>query len=111
MEAVYKIWPEKALLKTVYTIMQAAIESAEIAEKAWKMGNLEKEERNVYAKKLVKEAVNKVGITITPQIEMVINGAIEAVCMVLPHEKKPEAQEETEEEENVSAVPVVRGDE
>lgn len=84
--------------------MKAAIEGAEIAEKAWKMGNLEKDERNAYAKKLVKETLDKAGIEITPQVELIVAGVIEAVCIVLPHEKK-EAYEE------VSAVPVIRGDE
>lgn len=87
VEAVYKIWPEKTELKTVHTIMTAAIEATEIAEKAWQMGNLEKDERNAYAKKLVKETLSKAGITITPQVELIIAGVIEAVCIVLPHEK------------------------
>lgn len=68
--------------------MTAAIEATEIAEKAWKMGNLEKDERNTYAKTLVKETLGKAGITVTPQIEMIVSGVIEAVCIVLPHEKK-----------------------
>ena len=88
VEAIYKIWPEQTALKTVHTIITAAIEGAEIAEKAWKMGNLEKDERNIYAKTLVKEVLDKAGITVTPQVEMIVSGVIEAVCIVLPHEKK-----------------------
>ena len=102
-EAVYNIWPDKKELKVVHTIMKAAIEGAEIAEKAWKMGNLDKDERNAYAKKLVKETLSKAGIEITPQVEMIVSGIIEAVCIVLPHEKKDCGEE-------VSAVPVIRGD-
>ena len=94
VEAVYKIWPNKAELKTVYTIMTAAIEATEIAEKAWQMGNLEKDERNAYAKKLVKETLGKAGITVTPQIDMIVAGVIEAVCIVLPHQKKVEPEPE-----------------
>ena len=88
VEAVYKMWPEKAVLKTVYIIMNAAIEGAEIAEKAWQMGNLEDDERNAYAKKLVKETLGKADIIVTPQIDMIVNGIIEAVCMILPHQNK-----------------------
>ena len=84
-EAVYNIWPDKKELKIVHTVMKAAIEGAEIAEKAWKMGNLEREERNPYAKKLVKETLAKAGIDVTPQVELIISGVIEAVCIVLPH--------------------------
>lgn len=104
VEAVCNIWPDKKILKTIHTVMKAAIEGAEIAEKAWKMGNLEKDERNAYAKKLVKETLAKAGIEITPQIELIIGGVIEAVCILLPHENN-----KTEEE--VPVTPVVRGDE
>ncbi len=104
VEAVYNIWPEKKQLKTVYTIITAAIDAAEIAEKAWKMGNLEGDERNAFAKSLSKDTLTKLGIEITPQIEMIVSGIIEAVCIVLPHENK------NVEEEDVSATPVIRGD-
>lgn len=90
-DAVYNIWPERKELKTVSIVMRAAIEGAQIAEQAWKLGNLAKEERNAYAKSLVKETLGKAGIEITPQIAMIIDGIIEAVCMVLPHEKNHDA--------------------
>ena len=90
VEAVANIWPERSELQTVRTIMKAAIEGAEIAEKAWKMGNLEKEDRNPYAKALVRETLSKAGIAVTPQVSIIVDGVIEAVCMVLPHAKKPE---------------------
>ena len=106
VEAVYKIWPDKKPLKIVYIIVQAAVEGAEIAEKAWQIGNIEKEDRNAFAKALVKDTLNKAGITITPQVEAIIAGIIEAVCIVLPHENK----NTEEEEEEVTAIPVVRGD-
>lgn len=89
-EAIYKIWPDKKPIKIVYVIMIAAIEGAEIAERAWQMGNLEKEDRNAFAKNLVKETLGKAGITVTPQVEAIIAGVIEAVCIVLPHNSKPE---------------------
>ena len=103
VEAVYKIWPDKKPLKIVYIIVNAAIEGAEIAEKAWQIGNIEKEDRNAFAKTLVKDTLNKAGITITPQVEAIIAGIIEAVCIVLPHN-----QDKTGEE--VTAIPVIRGD-
>ena len=101
-QAIYNIWPDKKELKVVNIVMNAAIEGAEIAEKAWKVGNLKKDERNAYAKNLVKETLVKAGIEVTPQIEMIVSGVIEAVCIVLPHEKK--------EEQEVSATPLIRGD-
>lgn len=90
-DAVYNIWPERKELKTVSVVMRAAIEGAQIAEKAWKLGNLAKEERNAYAKTLIKETLDKAGIEITPQISMIVDGIIEAVCMILPHEKNHDA--------------------
>ena len=104
-QAIYNIWPDTKELKIVNTIMNAAIDGAELAEKAWKMGNLEKDERNVYAKKLVKETLTKAGIEVTPQIEMIVSGIIEAVCIVLPHSK-----DTNENEQEVSATPLIRGD-
>lgn len=101
-QAIYNIWPDKKELKVVNIIMNAAIDGAEIAEKAWKMGNLDKDERNAYAKKLVEETLAKAGIEVTPQIEIIVSGIIEAVCIVLPHEKK--------EDQEVSATPLIRGD-
>ena len=101
-EAIYNIWPDKKELKVVHIVMKAAIEGAEIAEKAWKMGNLDKDERNAYAKKLVKETLAKAGIEITSQIELIVSGVIEAVCIVLPHKKN--------NTEDASAIPLVRGD-
>lgn len=88
------LWPDRKELKVVHTVMKAAIEGAEIAEKAWKLGNIPKDERNAFAKGLVKETLEKAGIVITPQIEMIIAGAIEATCIVLPHEKKKQNDEE-----------------
>lgn len=87
-EAVYHMWPEKRELKILNTVMKASVEATEIAEKAWRMGNLEKEDRNRMAKALVKDTLAKAYIEITPQIEMIVDGVIEAVCMVLPHENK-----------------------
>ena len=84
--AVYNVFPGHAEAKVVQDIMKAAINGAELAEKAWKMGALEKDERNAYAKTLVANTLAEAGITVTPQIQMIINGAIEATCMVLPHE-------------------------
>ena len=72
-----------------------------MAEKAWKLGELTKEERNPYAKTIIKETLAEAGIEVTPQISMIVDGIIEAVCFVLPHEKK-------NEDEN---VPIIRGEE
>ena len=90
VEAAYKLWPNDAL-RIVHTVLKAGAESAETAEKAWLMGDLEKEKRNEYAKTLAKETLEKANIEITPQIEMIIGGIIEVVCILLPHGQTPKA--------------------
>ena len=94
VEAIYHIWPERKALRSVSVIMTAAIEGAEIVEKAWQMGNLEKDDRNAFAKVLVRDTLSKAGITITPQVEAIVAGVIEAVCIVLPHQPKEEPKTE-----------------
>lgn len=84
-KAVYNVLPGKEKVKELDTVVDVAVKAAEMAEKAWKMGSLEKEERNAYAKKLVAEALAEAGIEITDQVKMIIDGAIEATCMILPH--------------------------
>ncbi len=83
--AVYKVFPGRKELKTVQVVVNAAVKGAELAEQAWKMGSLEKEERNAYAKKLIADMLAEAGIEVTTQVQMIIDGAIEATCMILPH--------------------------
>ena len=76
-------------LKLVYMAMKAGAESAQFAEQAWLMGELDKEHRNDYAKGLANAILVKAGIEVTPQVEMIISGIIEAVCFLLPHGVEP----------------------
>lgn len=89
-EAISGIWPDRKELRMIQTVAKAAIEATEIAERAWKIGNLDKEDRNPFAKALVKDALGKAGIAVTPQIAMIVDGAIEATCLLLPHETPAE---------------------
>lgn len=98
VEAIYHIWPERREFAIVHTVMLAAIDAAEVAEQAWHLGNLEREDRNKFAKALVKDTLIKAGITMTSQIELIVAGVIEAVCIVLPHENMPEPEPEDEVE-------------
>lgn len=93
-EALSGIWPNRKELKLIQTVTRAAIEAAEIAERAWKIGNLEREDRNPFAKALVKDTLSRLGIGITDQIAMIVDGAIEATCLILPHERKKEPEPE-----------------
>ena len=93
--AVYKVFPHKESEEIVEKVVKAAVKGAEIAEAAWKAGKLPKEERNAYAKKWIADTLFEAGIEVTDQIRAIIDGAIEATCMILPHD---ELKEENEEE-------------
>lgn len=88
VQAVANIQPSKYLGK-ILDVLKAASEGAKVAEELWLMGDLEKEERNIYAKQLAHAILNDSGIEITKQIEVIINGIIEVVCVLLPHGVKP----------------------
>lgn len=92
IEALYKLVPNETL-RVIKTILNAAVDATELAEKAWLMGELGREERNPYAKTLARNVLEKAGITVTAQVEAIINGVIEMTCMVLPHGVKPEEKE------------------
>ena len=49
------------------------------------MGKLPKEERNDYAQLIVADVLKEAGITVTEQIQMIIDGGIEMMCLLLPH--------------------------
>lgn len=72
-------------------MLDAAVDATEVAEKAWLMGELPREERNPHAKELARATLEKAGIEITAQIEAIISGVIEMTCMVLPHGVEPKA--------------------
>lgn len=55
------------------------------------MGQISKEERNKYAKQLARKMVVQAGFEVTDQIEKIIDGIIEATCLLLPHGVEPKA--------------------
>lgn len=92
--AVYKVLPHKESEDIVEKIAKAAVKGAEMAEAAWKAGKLPKEERNAYAKKWIADTLFEAGIEITDQVKAIIDGAIEATCMILPHESGDKQENE-----------------
>lgn len=86
-------------LKSVIAIFEAACAGAETAENLWLMGKLPKEERNAHANALIAGVLEDAGIEVTPQIQMIVAGAIEMICMLMPHGQEPKTQPESEAEE------------
>ena len=89
IEALYNVIPNETQ-RIIKTVLNASVEGTELAEKAWLLGNLEREERNPFAKEVAYDLLETVGIEITAQIEAIVAGIIEMTCMVLPHGVKPE---------------------
>lgn len=78
--------------KTVNVILHAVCDGTVTAEELWKMGELDKSERNAYAKQMIAGKLDAAGIEVTEQVEQVIDGVIAVVCMLLPHEKISEEE-------------------
>lgn len=93
IDALYKLVPSETL-RVIKTILNAAVDATEVAEKAWLMGELPREERNPYAKQLALKVLEMAGIEVTAQVEAIISGVIEMTCMVLPHGLEPQVQEQ-----------------
>lgn len=81
-------------LNLVITVLDAACKGAETAEELWKIGKLPKEERNDYAQLVVAGTLRDAGINVTEQIQMIIDGGIEMMCLLMPHGVTPETKTE-----------------
>ena len=72
-------------------IVDKIIDAAKIgvgnAEQLWHIGKLEAGERNAAAKDYVYEALKLIGVERTPEIDRLVNGAIEQSVLELGHEK------------------------
>lgn len=93
VDAIQKVWPNDTL-NIVHKALIAGADATEIAEKLWLMGQLERDERNAYAKGLAYATLEAAGIVIDDRIIAIVSGIIEATCMLLPHGVEPETVEE-----------------
>lgn len=79
-------------LNQVITVLDAACNGAKTAEELWLLGKLPKDERNEYAKTIVADVLKEAGITVTGQIQMIIDGGIEIMCLLMPHGLEPKTE-------------------
>lgn len=93
VDAIQKVWPNDTL-NIVHKALTAGADATEIAEKLWLMGQLDRDERNAYAKGLAYATLEAAGIVIDDRIMAIVSGIIEATCMLLPHGVEPEKQQE-----------------
>lgn len=70
----------------VATVLKAASDATQRAEALYIDALLEKEDRNAYAKDLIKVALENANIEMTPQVQEVVDGCIAVVCMLMPHD-------------------------
>ena len=73
----------------VATVLRAASDATQQAEKLYLMGELPKAERNEYAQLLIAEVLRDAGIDVTDQVQEIIDGCIAVVCMLMPHGVEP----------------------
>ncbi len=88
IEAVSGLLPHQDLSK-ILLILRAATDGAQTAEDLWLLDQLPKDQRNARAKEIARETIEKAGFEVTPQIETIISGVIEVVCILLPHGVEP----------------------
>lgn len=73
----------------VATVLRAASDATQQAEKLYLIGELPKAERNEYAQLLIAEVLRDAGIDVTDQVQEIIDGCIAVVCMLMPHGVEP----------------------
>jgi len=70
-------------------ILKSAAVGVGNAEKLYLIGNLPPERRKEEARKFIKDAVTLAGVVVTPEVERLIDGAIESEVLKLGHALKP----------------------
>lgn len=87
-DAVASVLPSSTF-PIVATVLRAASDATQQAEKLYIMGDLPKAERNEYAQLLIAEMLRDAGIEVTEQVQEIIDGCIAVVCMLMPHGVEP----------------------
>ena len=76
--------PDTPAMSAIGLILDLADRGAKAAEQLYKTATIGKDERYTEATKFVTEALNAAGVTITPELETVIKGAITGAVESLP---------------------------
>ena len=86
--------PNNEVLKVIAFVMEAALEGAQKAEELWLNGELDKEQRNHYAKIYIADMLDKAGIEVNSNVSAMIDGFIAVACTIFPHGQTPKTEEE-----------------
>ena len=87
-DAVASVLPSSTF-PIVATVLRAASDATQQAEKLYIMGDLPKAERNKYAQAMIADVLRDAGIDVTEQVQEIIDGCIAVVCMLMPHGVEP----------------------
>lgn len=93
LDGLKKIFPDIKALDIVDTIVGYAAKAVDAAEQMWAAHLLEKDSRKEKAEELTYAMLALAGIEVDDQVKRVVDGAIEAAVLYLPH-LTPEADSE-----------------
>ena len=85
LTAVGNIFPTNTTIKKAVTIISAGIEAAGYAEKLWLQGEIDKLARPTYAQEYLTVILERAGIAITENINVILSGIIALTCYLMPH--------------------------
>lgn len=92
VRAVGGVYPSD-YFNTAADVLDATVVAVQEAENLWLTDELPKEERLPYARNVIAKILNGAGIEITEQISDIIEGCIALTCLLMPHGRKPEAEQ------------------
>lgn len=81
------IMPDNPAVNMIDKILDWAYIGVEQAEQLYLIGRIKGDERKAAAIDFIRESLNLAGIEITPSIEKIIDGAVEASVLALGHKK------------------------
>lgn len=124
VDAIKNIAPDTPYISTAEAIIEFADRGVKRAEQLYQSNRISADARNAKAIELTKDLLTAAGVTVTSQIEEIIDGCIEAATFELPQTHTPEngaryaahetaAQPETKEApalEEAAPVSVTPGD-
>lgn len=85
LKAVNDILPDNPAVRVLNLIDDRAKKAVSAAEQMYISTQLTADQRNAKAKELIVAALNAAGVKITPEIEKIIDGAIETEVLALGH--------------------------
>ena len=90
LRAVGGLTKSNPAINSAITVTTAAIEAAGLAEQLWLAGEIDKTKRPEYAQNYIKDTLEKAGIVISDNLNIIIKGAIALTCYIMPHYEEKE---------------------